>query len=207
MKKNPQFVAGGMEICIAAWSDAAAEGLLESLDKKPASFVFQRKNLSTILSKWYNIGEDRGAYYYHIRRGELRKRMTWPTVQLGPEHASIVNRSKELGIRPGDLLAAYNRSVKYRSYATFAVIQMSEVLSYCCVGGAYVWDIFTREDKRRLGLGQSVLSAAVERELEFEEEVLYSMVKSNIASMATCKSVGFKPWFEMFRYRAHPLCL
>jgi GNAT superfamily N-acetyltransferase len=82
---------------------------------------------------------------------------------------------------------------------------MSEVLSYCFIREGLVGDVFTREDKRRLGLGQSVLSAAVEWGLEFKEEVLYSMLKSNIASLALCKSVGFKFWFEFFRYRARPL--
>lgn len=190
----------GIEICIAAWSDAAAEKLLQSLDRKPASFVLQRKSLSSILSKWYNIGEDTGHYYYHIHRGELRKRMVWSTVQLGPEHESIVLRSHDLG----DLLAAYRRSCGGRLFATFAVIQISEVLSYCCVGDGLVWDIFTCEDKRKLGLGQSVLSAAVEWGFKSEEEVRYSMSKSNVASIATCKSVGFRPFFEMFRYHAHP---
>jgi ribosomal protein S18 acetylase RimI-like enzyme len=195
----------GMEICIAAWSDAAGEKLLESLDREPTAFVLQRKSLSATLSKWYNMGEDIGHYYYHICRGELRKRMLWPTLQLGPEHESIVNRFQDLEGHPGELLAAYKGSINRSSFATFAVIQMSEVLSYCYIGEGLVWDIFTREDKRRLGLGQSVLSAAVEWGLEYEEEVRYSARKSNIASQATCRSVGFKPFFEVFGYCAYPL--
>jgi len=201
LKKNPRSVESGIEICIAAWSDTAAEKLLESLEKAPADFVFQRKSLGTVVSKWYNMGEDRGHYYYHIRRGELRKRIVWPAVQLGPEHESIVLRSRDLG----DLLVAYKRSSNGTSLATFAVIQMSEVFSYCSIGDGLVWDIFTREDKRKLGLGQSVLSAAVEWDLESEEEVRYSTWKNNAGSQATCRSVGFKRFFEMFRYHAHPL--
>ncbi|MFQ6042520.1 MAG: GNAT family N-acetyltransferase, partial [Candidatus Poribacteria bacterium] len=122
-----------------------------------------------------------------IRRGELQKQIAWSTVQLG------------------NLITAYKRSSGRRLSATFAVIQMSEVLSYCFIREGIVGDVFTREDKRRLGLGQSVLSAAIEWGLEFKEEVLYSMLKSNTASSALCKSVGFKFWFEFFKYRARPL--
>ena len=200
LKRDPRFVRGGMEIIVAAQSDTAAEKLLEHLDKKQATFTFQGMDLRSIISNWYDAGEDTGHYYYRICKGELRRRMAWPTVRLEAEHESIVRYSQNLG----DLFTAYKRSCGSRSFAIFAVIQSSEVLSYCCIGEGLVWDVFTREDKRRLGLGQSVLSAAVQWGLEFNEVILYSMLKSNIASLALCKSVGFKHWFDMFRYSANP---
>jgi hypothetical protein len=159
-KGDPRFFEGGIQIFVTAQtfsfpkrkssiikkrrginslrSNAAAEKLLEHLDKKPATFVFQGKNLHTIISNWYNVGEDTGHYYYRIRRGELQKRMVWPTVRLGSEHESIVFRSQDLG----DLFTAYKRSSDRRLSATFAVIQMSEVLSYCFIREGIVGDMF-----------------------------------------------------------------